>query len=446
MFADHSVRIRHNPPARAAGVAVADLLGLDRPQVFVTGSDGPNRLLAWADGGLADRTPRPLVLDATATVAAVAADCDGDGVEELLALTADTRLPVRLFRRDPAARWLDLSADPAARAVFRRPGAVTAALDRRGAGRYGFVIAHPDHPARLLEIGTDGRLADLAPALQLDAATGGAVWVGPLASDRPDVYVGRSHTANLLLRNTGCGTFLEIAGAVGAGDPSEAAVALAGVDAADGHVTLLVGNRDGANRLLGRQADGTVRDRATPAMAFPGAIRAAVAADFDNDGYEELFLHFHDEPNRLFRQSPSGWVLAEAGPATEPNGAGTGLAVADLDGDGRLELLLTHGGADPQPLSLFKVEAADHHWLRVRPLTRFGAPARGAVVRVRAGGRTQLRVIDGGGGLAQTEPVAHFGLGAVDAVAEVRVTWPDGASVTVPHPPVRRTLAVRYPR
>lgn len=450
MFADLTSRIRPNPPSGSAGVAVADLLGLGRPQVFVGGTDGPNRLLVWRDGELLDRAPRGLAGDGSPSVAAVAGDVDGDGAEELLLLNADRpRHPDRLFRRDPAGRWHDLLANSAARFARGTPGGRRAAvLDRRGGGRYGFVIAHPDQPARLLEVGTDGRFADLAPPLGLDVP-GDALWVGPLTSDRPDLFVGSAATPNRLFRNTGCATFLEIAAAVGMCDPSEAAVALAGLDAdEDGRFDLVVGNRDGANRLLCRQADGTFRDRATPAMAFPGALRTVVAADFDNDGYEELFFHLHGEPNRLFRRSPTtplGWVMIDAGPATEPDGCGTGVAVADLDGDGRLELLLAHGEAGTQPLRLFKVESGDHHWLRVRPLTRFGAPARGAVVRLRAGGRTQLRVIEGGGGLAQSEPVAHFGLGAVSAVADVRVTWPDGATATLPSPPIRQQLEVGHP-
>jgi hypothetical protein len=68
-------------------------------------------------------------------------------------------------------------------------------------------------------------------------------------------------------------------------------------------------------------------------------------------------------------------------------------------------------------------------------------------VRLTAGGRTQVRVIDGGSGyLCQMEPVAHFGLGEVSKTDSVRVTWPDGAEVMLRGPAIRTTHRVEYPR
>jgi hypothetical protein len=218
------------------------------------------------------------------------------------------------------------------------------------------------------------------------------------------------------------------------------------------------GNWEGPHRLMVRRPDGTFRDRATPALALPSAVRTVIAADFDNDGFEEVFFNNIGEPNRLFgmrnaecgmrneSQAFEGFSLLDAGAATEPDGLGTGAVVADIDGDGVLELLVCHGESAPQPLSLFKANAGENGWLRVAPKTRFWAPARGAVVRLTAGGRTRVRVIDGGSGyLCQMEPVAHFGLGMVEEVESVTVAWPDGARVTVRGPDVRSVLVLDYP-
>jgi hypothetical protein len=201
-----------------------------------------------------------------------------------------------------------------------------------------------------------------------------------------------------------------------------------------------------------RRPDGAWKDHATPGLAFPSAVQAVVAADFDNDGRDELFFNNLGEPNRLFRLAPGPGAsdfdvhMLDPLDALEPEGQGTGAAVADIDGDGVLELLVAHGESAAQPLGLYRSRtAAGNGWLRVLPLTRFGAPARGAVVRAGVGGRVRTKLIDGGGSPCQMEPVAHFGLGR-ERLGWVTVTWPDGAAATLPDPDPCRTITVPYPR
>jgi hypothetical protein len=177
-------------------------------------------------------------------------------------------------------------------------------------------------------------------------------------------------------------------------------------------------------------------------------VWTVVAADFDNDGHDELFFNNLGEPNRLFRIVDSDLHMLDPLDALEPDGLGTGAAVADIDGDGVLELLVAHGESAPQPLSLYRPRSAvGNGWLRVLPLTRFGAPARGAVVRAEVGDRVRVKPIDGGSGyLCQMEPVAHFGLGRGSRVDRVTVTWPDGAAVVLEGPGANRTITVPFPR
>ena len=174
--------------------------------------------------------------------------------------------------------------------------------------------------------------------------------------------------------------------------------------------------------------------------------RTVIVADFDNDGYEEIFWNNIPGENRLFRKLPTDgdWTQINAGAAVDASGYGTGAAVGDFDGDGVLELLVSHGESQAQPLSLFRpLLGAGNHWLRVAPTTSSGAPARGAIVRLHAAGRTQLRVIDAGSGyLCQQEPVAHFGLGGATAES-VTVIWPGGQQRTLAAPEVDRMHTVR---
>jgi hypothetical protein len=384
------------------------------------------------------------------------ADFDGDGKEELYILTADTFSGTkthadRLFDHDPTTGlWHDLflhAVNKPSRNL--NSGRSVAVIDRRGTGRYGFFVSNFARPFRYYELNSSGAIVDLAPSLELNFATGGrGLWVGPLVSDRPDILCVNEQGANLLLRNTGMGSFLEIAGDVRLHDAEENGRGVAAFDAdGDGRLDVAWVNWEGPHRMMIRQPDGLFRDRATPAFALPSAARNLVVADFDNDGYEEIFIHNLAEPNRLYRQVNGEWRVMDAGAATLPAGHGTGAAVADIDRDGRLELLLAHGESAEQPLALFAANGPDHNWLRVEPKTRFGAPARNALVRLTAAGRTQVRVIDGGSGyLCQMEPVAHFGLGTTQQVEQVRITWPDGASATLDGPAIRKTHRVPYPR
>ncbi|MFC6988406.1 CRTAC1 family protein [Haloplanus sp. GCM10025708] len=198
----------------------------------------------------------------------------------------------------------------------------------------------------------------------------------------------------------------------------------------------------GENHLFERTRDGFC-DATPPAFATPGRARTVVAADFDNDGSPELFINCLGQRNRLFTHR-DGWTAVDPGAATEARGYGTGAAVADFDGDGTLELLVVHGESEAQPLSLYAVPN-DGAWVRVRPTTPAGAPARGARVVLETSDGRQTRAVDAGSGyLCQMEPVAHFGLGTATP-DRARVRWPDGRERTVESVRARTTVDVPHP-
>lgn len=460
MFADASSLIADNPPGHHGGIAVLDADGDGRFEFVIAGLAGPNRVLKWAGGQLRDVRIPSLADPHRRTVGLAAGDLDGDGEEELYAVNAEAG--DRLWKRHPDGRWenlFDQHVKPPTGFMGVCRGA--AAIDRRGIGRYGF-FTYDWYPAlRLCELGPDGTFADLAPSLGVttprtnlaSAHGGGGAVVAPLFGAAPDLFCGSVTGPNALFRNPGDGTFQERAGPLGLSDPEEPTRAAAAIDAGGGRLGLCWGNWEGPHRLAVPQPDGPWKDRATPGLALPSAVWAVVAADFDNDGHDELFFHNVGEPNRLFRltpgSDPSALDVSMLDPlaALDPEGHGTGAAVADIDGDGVLELLVARGESDPQPLGVYKSRAAaGNGWLRVAPLTRFGAPARGAVVRAEVGGRVRTKVIDGGGSRCQSEPVAHFGLGRGGRVGSVTVTWPDGTDVTFRDPDGNCTYSVPYPR
>lgn len=455
MFLDFSGRIASNSPGLYYGACVFDYDGDGELEIFVACHNGPNRLLKWLDGALVDVAPTALADAQRQAIGVAAGDFNGDGREELYVLNTDTyagpkEFADRLFARRADGRWEDLFQKSENRSVRNlNAGRSVAVLDRRGTGRYSFLVANYGRPMRLYELGPNHKIADLASCLKLTEVTGGrALWTGPLVTTFTDILCLNEHGRNFLYANQGDGNFEECSDEFGLADEEEHGRGIAVFDAnGDGKLDVACGNWEGPHRLMVRRIDNTFRNQATPAMAFPSANRNVLAADFDNDGTEELFFNNIGEPNRLFRQSADGqWTLVEIGEALEPFGLGTGACYVDIDNDGILELLVCHGEDAPQPLSLFKSAQASPHWLRVQPLTRFGAPARGAKVELQQGNRLLVRVICGGSGyLCQMEPIAHFGLGPEGVPpSKLRITWPDGCQMEMTNPPTHCLIQVPY--
>ena len=179
MLVDVSERIATNPPLLHYGVAVTDWQRRGRPAFVVAGYGGPNRVLRWEDGALADSFD-PVVADpARHAIGVAAADVDGDGEEELYLLNSDSFegrkcFADRMFSTGADARTVDVLEQPRnLDAANHVAGRSVAALDRHGDGRYGFVVASYGGPFRLYEMDEGGAVADRAVDAGLAYAAGG---------------------------------------------------------------------------------------------------------------------------------------------------------------------------------------------------------------------------------------------------------------------------------
>jgi hypothetical protein len=158
-------------------------------------------------------------------------------------------------------------------------------------------------------------------------------------------------------------------------------------------------------------------------------------ADFDNDGVLDIVTTagwlpqaYADDPMTLWLGDAHPRIDTAQAAGLDATEQGRGLAVLDYDADGDLDVVVAHFGSTPR---LYRNDSTPRAFLRVRVDADGLEPeGHGAVVTLQAadGAPTQLRHIGASTHLlAQSERVAHFGLGDHDGpIARVEVRLPDG--------------------
>ncbi len=191
-----------------------------------------------------------------------------------------------------------------------------------------------------------------------------------------------------------------------------------------------------------------------------------VAADFDNDMHVDLFVLASGDiglqENLLLLNDGSGHfkVVKGAGGVGGGGGVGDSVTSVDFDGDGSIDLLVSSGGSMGRSLGLpsdgggYRLYrnignlGKGNHWIEIDlEGTRSNRDAIGAVVRLSAGGVTQMRVQDGGmHHRGQNHSRLHFGLAKNTQIDTISVHWPSGAVQTLKAVKTNQLLRIRESR
>lgn len=208
---------------------------------------------------------------------------------------------------------------------------------------------------------------------------------------------------------------------------------------------------------------------------------APLFADYDNDGWQDLFVtngfpkdvtdrDFGDFRNTASRLVSKEKLIAAIPEIKIPNfifknngdysfkdnteawglNFGTfssGAAYGDLDNDGDLDLVVNNIN-DPVLLleNNTSILQPNEHYLRIKLIGQAkNSSAIGSTVEIHTKKGTQKKsVLSGRGYLSQPEQTLHFGLGSIEEVDSIQITWAGGTQQKVNITSVDTTLLVSY--
>jgi hypothetical protein len=410
-------------PSYAMGVAVGDVDGDGRDDLFVTGWREQRFYRNVGDGRFEDRTREAGLASDLWSTSAAFADLDRDGDLDLY-----------------VANYLDY--DPALAPFCSAPD---------GRRDYCGPEDFPAEPDRLYRNDGDGTFTDVSEAAGIALADGRGlgVLVADLSGDsRLDIFVANDGTACRLFENRGDLRFEEVGLAAGVAFDGRGQ-ALAGMGVAsgdvdgDGRADLVVSNFLGrATTAFLARGDGLYRDDSA-SVGLWATTRDVLgfglaACDFDSDGDLDLIQANGHVLDRARLGTPSAMrptllandrgrlrdASAGAGPWFTRARLGRGLAVGDLDRDGRPDVVI---GSLDTPAAILRNESIGGHVLVLELVGRAPREPFGARIRAHVGGRTLVRELSSGGSyLSASDRRIYLGLGDARHVDRLEVGWPSG--------------------
>jgi enediyne biosynthesis protein E4 len=253
----------------------------------------------------------------------------------------------------------------------------------------------------------------------------GANWIDLNGDQRPELYIVNSFSGNVLLNNSSIG-FDDVSYSSGLGDVTNGVGSAWGDFDNDGDFDLYLSNEAMADHIFRNGGDLLFNPILGDNTSDMGNGRGVVWADLNNDTNLDIYLVRHNQPDLfLLGDGLGGFQQIPVGPA-EADGPGNTVACGDMDSDGDLDLFITREGVGNVLLS--NDLAGENNFFELTLVGSENQPdAIGAVVRLTAGGITQMRHLSAGSGyLAMDAKAMHFGLADISIIDEVQITWPDG--------------------
>ncbi len=312
----------------------------------------------------------------------------------------------------------------------------------------------------------DGTFTDVSEKSGIAAYTGRTMGVTAADFDGdgyPDIYVANDKTENFLFHNKHDGTFEEIAvdAGVAYGQNGESTSAMGPVFADvdnDGKLDLWVTDSK-YNRLMRNTGKMQFDDIGTASGISPVTGQyvswGTGIYDFDNDGFLDILtfhgglIHLIPEEHSVFRGLGNlkfADVSSEAGKVFDAKTVARGACFGDYDNDGKIDAFLVNLGA---PATLFhNTSSTTGHWLTVQLKgTKSNRDGIGARLELTAGGRKQIAErVASSGYLSQNDGRVHFGLGGASKVEKLTVKWPSGREQVLENLAVDRIMAVEEPK
>jgi hypothetical protein len=408
--------------------------------LYVADDFGTNRLYRNNGNGAFDEVGAASGVDGGQGRAAVWGDYDNDGDLDLYLATRDDTN--RLYRNEGNGTFSEVGAASGTDNPGPAQGVGWADYDNDGDLDL-YVVDEGGGANRLYRNEGNGTFTEVGAASGTNNVGDGrgVAWADYDNDGDVDFYVSRNGT-NLLYHNNGDGTFTDVGVASGTNSSGENTGAVWGDYDNDGDLDLYVAKFGSANLLYRNNGNGTfVEVGVNSDTNDTGNSNSVAWGDFDNDGDLDLYVA-NDGANRLYRNEGNG-TFREIGAATgtDDGGSGAGVAWGDYDDDGDLDLYLANFGSANR---LYRNENTGNHWLHVDLVgTVSNRSGIGARLRCVSVGASQIREICGSSGrFSQASLTAEFGLGTTAVVDTLEIRWPSGIVQKIVGPGVDQRITV----